>query len=447
MSRNLTNGQARNIPSRILLVLLAIVLLKALPVCAAKLDGFVTKVNSPSSFTLGTVTVDTVTLTRCRRRNILRFLVLPSSSYRWKPITAYREPLIFLGKRVDAIPCDIQPAVGTRVQVNGTMEDSSRIRANQITIFSLTRSPKLSQNLSDGQSIDSDKARPPIPSSGNPNETHGTMVPKTLQLGYGDPIITIPSPEIQEYVSEIGNTLVESSASMHPGSPITHLQFRFYVVRSSEALIQRKFATVNGILPYNISSYGRNLYIYKKSTYYFSAVQNVIALPDGIILVPDTVLARLCNEAQLAALLADSIASIKQNKVLDTSLLVEGTGPYAMTNRFREALRINQQVLQLGMHIMYGSGYDIRELPFAWAVARGQPINNPVIDTWHADRKIPWYASYAFLYMSIHYQDVDFSKLKRGKNGYKRFLLELYSVDPGLEQRLSKQKSPTSIPQ
>jgi len=81
---------------------------------------------------------------------------------------------------------------------------------------------------------------------------------------------------------------------------------------------------------------------------------------------------------------------------------------------------------------MYLAGYDIREAPYAWAVAQGKPVNNPVIDSKHPDKEIPWYAAYAFNYISHYYSDVDYSKLKRGEREYQQFLQELYKADPSL---------------
>ena len=83
---------------------------------------------------------------------------------------------------------------------------------------------------------------------------------------------------------------------------------------------------------------------------------------------------------------------------------------------------------------MYLTGYDIREAPFAWAVAQGKAVANPVINSKHPDKEIPWYAAYAFNYISQYYKDVDYSKLKRGDAEYQRFLRELRKADPGLPQ-------------
>ena len=45
-------------------------------------------------------------------------------------------------------------------------------------------------------------------------------------------------------------------------------------------------------------------------------------------------------------------------------------------------------------------------------------------------RHMPWYAAYAFNYISQYYKDVDYSKLKRGRKEYQQFLQELRKADP-----------------
>ena len=92
--------------------------------------------------------------------------------------------------------------------------------------------------------------------------------------------------------------------------------------------------------------------------------------------------------------------------------------------------RQNEQSIRIGIRQMYLAGYDIREAPYAWAVAQGKPVSNPVIDSKEPDKEIPWYAAYAFDYISKYYRDVDYSKLKRGEREYQQFLQELRKADP-----------------
>ena len=88
--------------------------------------------------------------------------------------------------------------------------------------------------------------------------------------------------------------------------------------------------------------------------------------------------------------------------------------------------------MRLGIRQMYLAGYDIREAPYAWAIAQGKTVQNPIINSKHPDKEIPWYAAYAFNYISQYYSDVDYSKLKRGEKEYQQFLQELYKADPSL---------------
>jgi len=71
-------------------------------------------------------------------------------------------------------------------------------------------------------------------------------------------------------------------------------------------------------------------------------------------------------------------------------------------------------------------------------VAQGKPVQNPIINSKHPEKEIPWYAAYAFNYISQYYQDVDYTKLKRGEREYQQFLQELYKADPSLPRPKSQ---------
>lgn len=433
-----SSGNSRNLCLRSLYRLLdflsAVLLLSTIPVLAATADGFATKIESPHSFDMGKLRVVLRNETICKRRNFARFVVLPSSSYRGQPMAVYSSSFFFRAKRSTSIVCDtgLIP-IGTRVHVTGNMQAALQLQAKRITVYAVPLQHAVSKGFSTSSSKASSPADQPRSAENNLKESYDTTVPKTLRLGYGEPVSTVQSRRVQEYVSELGMGLVRQAQAKLPNSSTPKILFRFYVVQSSKALSRKKFSTIDGALPYNISDYGRAEYVYRKPTYYRLAEDNTIALQNGIILIPDRALARLQNQAQLAALLAYSIASILQDNILETALVVESTSPNAMNYRFGEALRLNQQVLRLGIHLMYQSGYDIREAPFAWTVAQAKPVNNPVINTWHPDRKIPWYAAYAFIYMSHRYPGADYSKLKCGHAEYQQFIDEVYAADPTLQ--------------
>jgi hypothetical protein len=261
---------------------------------------------------------------------------------------------------------------------------------------------------------------------------YSRRTPGLIRFNYGQPIEIIPDQRVQESVSTLGMTLIPSYQMELPDSDATKVNFRFYVVQSSEAIQEKKLLTINGMLPFNTSGWsGRAEYSYNKSKLY-NMIDNTIAMQNGVILIPDRVLSRLHDRAQLAALLSYSITSILQNQIYNAFLITESTSRYDILHRFNEMLQINEQTLRIGIRQMYLAGYDISEAPFAWAVAQGKPANNPVIDSKHPDKEIPWYAAYAFNYISHYYSDVDYSKLKRGEKEYQQFLQELYKADPSL---------------
>ncbi len=239
----------------------------------------------------------------------------------------------------------------------------------------------------------------------------------SIQYAYGGPIQIVPNQNLQESISRLGMMLVPKYQKEMPSSDPTKINFHFYVVRPFVYLPKNHFVSVDGHLPRHYSS----AYRYNAPKPYAS-VTSVIAISDGTILVPDVALARMQNQAQVTALLSYAITSILQKQAY-----------IACAGDIYDCLRDeNEQLLRIGIREMYLSGYDIREAPFAWAAAQGKPVSNPVINSKDPDKEIPWYAAYAFNYISQYYQDVDYSKLKRGQAEYQQFLKELYKADPSL---------------
>jgi hypothetical protein len=151
----------------------------------------------------------------------------------------------------------------------------------------------------------------------------------------------------------------------------------------------------------------------------------VVSLPNGLIVVPSRTLANATCNAQLASLLSYAVTAILQQNDFRARPGIARSADGAVV-----AMAQYQSTMRIGIRQMYLAGYDIREAPYAWAVAQGKPVNNPVIDSKHPDKEIPWYAAYAFNYISQYYKDVDYSKLKRGRKEYQQFLRELRKADP-----------------
>ena len=226
----------------------------------------------------------------------------------------------------------------------------------------------------------------------------------------------LPDLPLQEWVSTLGTSMVPKYQRNLPDADVTKVNFRFYVVYNFGSTLNAYLGLINIGEPDYMSA--------------------VVAMPNGIILVPDTTLASLDNKAQMASLLSYAVTSVlqKQSYIAWPYVVAARAGGGQKVYIHSFLLWQSEQKLRIGIRQMYLAGYDIREAPFAWAVAQDKPANNPVIDSKHPDKEIPWYAAYAFNYISQYYKDVDYSKLKRGRAEYQQFLQELYKADPSLPQ-------------
>ena len=255
-------------------------------------------------------------------------------------------------------------------------------------------------------------------------------IPGSLQYVSGGPIQIVPDQTTQKTISQLGESLVPEYQKRLSLSDSTRVNFQFYVVHPFLYTRETRFVSVGGHLPKhayeNISGDRYN------APRVGSKVTTIVAMPDGKILIPDVLLARERSQSEVAALLSFAITSILQKQAWSARGI---TGPHHAGSTsdyylYYTLLAADEQLLRIGIRQMYLAGYDIREAPFAWAVAQGKPVNNPVIDSKHPDKEIPWYAAYAFNYISQYYQNVDYSKLKRGRREYQQFLQELRKADP-----------------
>ncbi|MGC9293442.1 MAG: hypothetical protein ACP5EP_12110 [Acidobacteriaceae bacterium] len=417
---------------RRLMLLPAVLVLTSLSMLGATVDGFVTKVDSQYSFNVGRLLIITNNQTVCSNRKVTSIRVEPASEYRGQPKISYLPQGLIASKRSTSIPCQIgKIAIGTRVHVIGNIQAAGNLQAKTLRIYTVR--PTSVNNKSIAASLTTSSNHTDMLGGVNAKtkeRDYKNTIPRLISVGYGEPLSIIQSQPVQEFVYELGMKLLQQCQPESARYGKSKIAFRFYVVGSSHALSMKKLSTVDGALPYNFSDWGRGEYTYKKSNFYDLATDNTIAMQNGLILIPDQVLSRLHNQAQLSALLSYSIVSFLQGSLLKSAIAVEGTDQYDRLHRFDEMLQINQQVLRAGIRQMYLAGYDIREAPFAWAVAQGKPVNNPIINSKDPDKEIPWYAAYAFNYISQYYKDVDYSKLKRGEKEYQQFLEELRKADP-----------------
>ena len=256
-----------------------------------------------------------------------------------------------------------------------------------------------------------------------PDYTH--RIPGTIAFDYKNAnkgLRIIPDQAVQEFVFKLGSSLVPGYQRRLAGNDPTKINFRFYAVQGVKPRSNDEMSRADSM----VLAWHKDL------------DRGVVALPDGMILVPDYMMARIGNEAQVATLLSCAIASVVQKQGFVTRRSrpwdnAADSNPDSIgypIHGFIFYLLRDEQELRLGIRQMYLAGYDIRESPLAWAAAAGHPVSNPFVGSADKHPEIPWYAAYAFDYISRYYSDVDYGKLKRGEKEYAVFLDELRKADP-----------------
>jgi hypothetical protein len=193
------------------------------------------------------------------------------------------------------------------------------------------------------------------------------------QNGDAEPNCDVALPQIspstnsvlQARVSAIGSRLIPKYQLALPATETTRINFRFRLIADNEGT-----AKWHGALP----------------------------LPDGIILVPQAVVERLENDSQIAAVLADNIASALEKQPLRVRAMTEkGTGRLTtdavvfgslaglagggvlagdiMENHLLHTAE--DQSGRVSLWLLQDAGYDINQAPIAWwliASKKPQPI-------------------------------------------------------------------------
>ncbi len=317
-----------------------------------------------------------------------------------------------------AFPASDHLTPGIFLAYRGTQQANGQIVAKSLIICPGV-APKPTLNGGDG----------PPPEVVEPDyEAH---TPGSIRYRYGDAIQIVGDRNLQTYVRRVGTDLIppyqQAIGSKNNQTP----NIRFYVVRPFENSSKNAFVQIDGRIR-NIpsSEWRRGI----RSPFVLpddhTRIDGIVEMADGMILIPDTFLVKLHSEAELAFSLSIAVQSIvQQQEDIAVGAVKSGYGAYAMPAAGIGYLE-TMLALRLSIRQMYLAGYDIREAPFAWAVAQGKTVSNPVIDSKNPDQEIPWYAAYGFDYISKYYGDVDYSKLKRGEGEYAEFLGELRKGDP-----------------
>lgn len=271
----------------------------------------------------------------------------------------------------------------------------------------------------------------------------------TINFHRGGPIQIVPDKGVQQFVSNVGLSVVPRYQETLPDSDPAKIHFCFYVIRPFRPFIGSGFQTINGLLPV-MTEYGM---VYSNPAvvpFTNVKVRDIVAVPSGLILIPDSQLALVKNKAELAALLSYAVTSIVQEQAYRIWLL-QVTRGFNGIYIYQFILRMNQQVLRQGLRPMLRAGYDLREAPFAWTSvppaqkwAPRASSKNPTHFKNISDP--PWYARYSMDHLSHYYARVNYSDLNRDRLNYENFLEELRRADPTLAKPHSRRSRDHGAP-
>jgi hypothetical protein len=273
------------------------------------------------------------------------------------------------------------------------------------------------------------------PSITAPDYKRGT--PGTIRFRSGNSIEIVPDENAQRYVQAVGmrvasdhNRGVMLSGSLSPG-------LRFFVVRPFRNNSADRLISI-GAQQLKDAGWSVDPLVTRNR----ETVNDVVETPEGDILVPDTVLARLDNEAELAFLLSVASEATYQHLPYFMAAKFDHMGDLEFTSD--AAIAQDQRMIRMAIRNVLLAGFDVREAPFAWATAHGAMFPNPAIESSpdvvpfpagsrlhdEGPGEFPWYSDYAFAYIHRYFADEDFAMLKCGEKEYAQFLDELRKADP-----------------
>jgi hypothetical protein len=204
----------------------------------------------------------------------------------------------------------------------------------------------------------------------------------------------VPNREAQDYVTNLGESLIPAHQKDLPANDPLKIPFRFYLVQDKSF--------------------------------------NAAAYPNGVVIVHSAVFDFLQNEAQLAFVLAHEIShavekhewqALHYHRAELTALraggafipfggsLVTGLAASGIQNQFARSLE--NQADRVGLEWMLAAGYDIREAPASWKAVSMKKGDRPMNPFWDNHDNHTTRRSYLMAELKNNYSDVDYSKLKK----------------------------------
>jgi hypothetical protein len=204
----------------------------------------------------------------------------------------------------------------------------------------------------------------------------------------------LPDRQLQDVINEFGQKLVPTWQRELPDSDPAKIHFRFFVLEKTKAL------------------------------------EKPLSNDTGTVLIPSQVIANLQNEAQLASLLSANIAVALEKDIyrgrshkhaqeaIDIALIPVpfsfGAGQMINDGAFSAGYwtPLAEHECRVGLRYVVAAGYDPREAPLALQrISEKHPDSKP-------DKQLPTLANYADAELGFDYTKTDFTSLRKGEAEY-----------------------------
>jgi len=208
----------------------------------------------------------------------------------------------------------------------------------------------------------------------------------------------LPSQEVQNYVQQLGDSLVPAFQKDMPANDPNKIHFRFYVVDEKQP--------------------------------------NAFALANGVVVVHSSMFGVVENEAQLAAIVGHEIThtiekhtwrqlQYHKKKLMALRIggaVAAGMGAYGVrdiTTLVEAAVRngysrsLENQADREGLQNMFAAGYDPREAPNVWKAMTRKHGDHPTNLFWSSHDSNTVRRSYLMAELRNNYSGADFSTLKK----------------------------------
>lgn len=217
----------------------------------------------------------------------------------------------------------------------------------------------------------------------------------------------LPSREVQEYVTHLGQKLIPAYQRDLPANDPAKIPFRFYVISEKHP--------------------------------------NAFALANGVIVIHSSMIEALENEAQLAAVVGHEIAhsvqehTWRQMQYHRKKLMAMRIGGIAaaafglggvsdILTLIEAAIRsgysrsLENQADRVGLEYIVAAGYDPREAPRVWKLMAQKFGDHPTNLFWSGHDNHTTRRSYLMLEMRNNYGQMDMSQSRKGEEEYKQIV-------------------------